>query len=141
MYKTSACLNEVKEIKEKFARTMDLPYQSKKHSDVDTSHLVWRVANKVREEGLQEFTPNRDGNRRAKPVKDLLEEGRKTIQSSTLKTFNKKWRSFVEGHSFQPDEEDLSELDDAGTLPPLDIVYGEDIADEEDLEYAALNVN
>ncbi|KAJ3546399.1 hypothetical protein NMY22_g2074 [Coprinellus aureogranulatus] len=141
LYKTSACVNEMKEIKEKFAQTMDLPYQSKTHRDVDTSELVWRVANKAREENLQVFTPKREGNQDAKAVKDVLGEGMKVLKSSTLTTFNKKWKSFVDGHSFKPDEEDLPELDSAGTLPPVGIVYGQEQVDEEDVENAEPNTS
>ncbi|KAF5332271.1 hypothetical protein D9611_007994 [Ephemerocybe angulata] len=89
MERASPCINEVKEIKQKIVAMLGLPYQNKTHSDVDTSTLVWRVADKLKEEGLQKYTPNREGNDSAKAVGDLIQDGAKKMQSSTIKTFNK----------------------------------------------------
>jgi len=54
----SAAVDYLKKIKKQVAQAMSASYQSITHTTPDTSHLVWRVADKVREEGLQTFKKN-----------------------------------------------------------------------------------
>ncbi|KAF6761993.1 hypothetical protein DFP72DRAFT_593287 [Ephemerocybe angulata] len=132
MERASPCINEVKEIKQKIVAMLKLPYQNKTHSDVDTSALVWRVADKLKEEGLQKYMPNREGNDTAKAVGDLIEDGAKKMRSSTIKTFNKKFASLIQGQHFEPDPDDARELTE--TLEPNRIVLGSERDTEEDSE-------
>ncbi|KAF8232044.1 hypothetical protein L208DRAFT_1224210, partial [Tricholoma matsutake] len=67
-----------------------LNYQGSTHWTVDTSQLVWCIANKALELRLQEVVQNRDGQSSAKSVLDLHTEGREKFAASSLATFNKK---------------------------------------------------
>lgn len=87
------------------AFVLDLPHQNKGHSDVDTAALVQRVADRVEAEHLLKFTKHRQMNATAKAIPDLMEVGTQKILSSTLPTFNKKFKSFVSGHATSFDEE------------------------------------
>jgi hypothetical protein len=50
-------------------------YQASTHYAVDTSKLVWCIADKARELRLQEVVLNREGQSKAKLVPDLHTEG------------------------------------------------------------------
>lgn len=89
---------------------MKLSYQNKNHSDVDTTHLVWRVANKIRDEDLQSHNKKRHGNSKIKPVIDILATGEAKLKSSTLKTFNRKLVAMVEGRLYEEEDDSLPQL-------------------------------
>ena len=93
---------------------MSAAYQGTTHTKPDTAHLVWRVADKVRDEELQVFKKNRRGNAKAVAVHDILALGEKKLKSSSLGTFNRKIIAMVECRLYDPEH-----LDDTDTLPPL----------------------
>jgi hypothetical protein len=120
----SAAITYLKEIKRKTAKVLGLPHQNQGHSDVDISHLIWRIVHKLKDEGLLTFTENRHGNIKVKPVPDLLEEGAKKLKSSTLAAFNKKFKDFVAGQPDAHGNEDHLDTE-ADTLPPVELLVDE----------------
>jgi hypothetical protein len=85
-------------------------YQGTWHSTPSMSHIAWKVANKVWEDGLLNSEPKRNGNESAILVDNLLRSGAKKLQSLTLRTFNKQTQGFIQGHQidFVEDESLLS---------------------------------
>jgi hypothetical protein len=73
-------------------------YKGTQHSTPSTSHLAWKVANKVQDDGLLNSELKRNGNESAMLVDNLLRSGAKKLQSSTLHTFNKRTQGFIRGH-------------------------------------------
>jgi hypothetical protein len=88
------------------------------HSAPDTSHLVWRVADTVRDEEIQVFKDKREGNSNGKVVMavDILATGEAKLWSSSIANFNRKICAMVNGHIYE-DEED--------TIPPLQVTLEE----------------
>lgn len=95
---------------------MSAAYRGATHTKPDTAHLVWRVADKARDEELQVFRRNRHGNTKAVAVHDILTLGEKKLKSSSLGTFNRKIIAMVECRLYDPEPSDLEDTD---TLPPL----------------------
>lgn len=93
---------------------MSAAYRGTTHIKPDTAHLVWRIADKVRDEGLQVFKKNRRGNAKAVAVHDILVLGEKKLKSSSLGTFNRNIIAMVECRLY-----DASPSEDTDTLPPL----------------------
>lgn len=93
---------------------MSTAYRGTTHTNPDTSHLVWRVADKVRDEELQIFKRNRRGNAKAVAVHDILSLGEKKLKSSSLATFNRKVTALVERRLYDPEPSE-----DTDTLPAL----------------------
>lgn len=102
-------------------------YQGSSHTNPNTSSLVWRVADKVRDVKLDSELPNRKGNEAAKSVTNAMVAGEKKLKSSTLKTFNQNVRKLIEGHTQIDDVED--EMVPLGFAEP-----GEDSRPEDDDE-------
>jgi hypothetical protein len=73
-------------------------YQGTRHSTPSMSHLAWKVANNVRDDGLLNSELKRNGNKSAMLVDNLPRSGAKKLQSSTLCTFNKRTQGFIRGH-------------------------------------------
>jgi len=82
-------------------------YRGSSHTTPDTSSLVWKVANNVKEAELLLFKIHREHhpNSDAKSVLNLLDEGEKKLRSSSLKTFNKKIHALNEGYDTSSFEE------------------------------------
>jgi hypothetical protein len=112
----SAAIDYLNKVKKQVSSVMNLSYQNKGHNEVDTSHLVWVVANKVREEGLQVFQEGRVGNVKVKSVIDTLASGAAKLKSSTLKTFNRKIADMVAGRIY-------TDLDEVDAIPSLGIDF------------------
>jgi hypothetical protein len=93
---------------------MSAAYRGTTHTKPDTTHLVWRVADKARDEELQVFKQNRCGNTKAVAVHDILALGEKKLKSSSLSTFNRKMIAMVECRLYDPEPSE-----DSDTLPPL----------------------
>ncbi|KAH8980963.1 hypothetical protein EDB86DRAFT_2784541, partial [Lactarius hatsudake] len=72
-------------------------YRGSMHTDVDTSALVWRIANKASELELQCTIPGRGSNSTVRPVVDILTAGYRKFQTSSLATFNKKVADMRQG--------------------------------------------
>ncbi|KAF7971248.1 hypothetical protein HWV62_21570 [Athelia sp. TMB] len=81
-------------------------YSGTSHTTPNTSSLVWKVADKIRDEKLDSELRNRKSNGTAKPVKNAMVAGEKKLKSSTLKTFNLNVRKLIEGHTQIDDVED-----------------------------------
>ena len=92
-------------VKKQVSKSVKSGYQGKTHTAVDTSVLVWRIANKARELQLQVKKGGREGNKDAKPVKDLQQTGYEMFARASLATFNKKIAAMKEGLE-APDETD-----------------------------------
>ena len=101
----SAAIDYLNKIKKKVSSALSSSYQRSTHTTPDTSHLVWRVADKIRDEELQAFRQKRFGNSKVKAVVDILATGEAKLKSSSLATFNKKISAMVKGHAYE-DEED-----------------------------------
>ncbi|KAF7345728.1 hypothetical protein MVEN_01592900 [Mycena venus] len=102
----SATIVHIHGVKKKIADALNTSYQSTSHTTPDTSHLVWKVQQKVANKGLHDFDPCRPNNHRQKPTVDILKMGEAKLKSSTLDTFNKKTMAMIAGHGFADDEED-----------------------------------
>lgn len=104
----SACLNEIDVLKTNVPKALNVPYSGKTHTTPDTSHLSWKVAKKVQALGLLTYKSNREGNEFGKLTPDLLLEGEKKLRSSSISTFNKRYRSRQEGKSVAEEIDELS---------------------------------
>ena len=82
-------------------------YQASTHHAVDTSKLLWRIADKAHELRLQEVVLNREGQSKAKLVPDLRTEGRNKFLASSLATFNKKVQDMAAGRVLIPENDDM----------------------------------
>ncbi|KAF8184459.1 hypothetical protein BJ912DRAFT_927826 [Pholiota molesta] len=58
----SSAIDYLKGVKNQVSSVMELSHKSKGHSDVDTTNLVWKVANTARDNHLQKFNANRSEN-------------------------------------------------------------------------------
>lgn len=106
----SACLNEIDLVKVKVPEVLHVPYSGKSHTTPDTSHLSWKVADKVQKLNLLTYTPNREGNEFGKLTVDLLLEGEKKLRSASIRTFNKKIANRKEGKSTVDEVDELALL-------------------------------
>lgn len=109
----SAAIVELQAVKKHFGAMMDTSYKSTTKTPADVSSLVWKIADTVRELEVQKVLDSRAGNSRAKAAPDLLAVGLAKLASSTLRTFNKKMRAFVNGTGFDVAEEEVNELEAA----------------------------
>ncbi|KAJ3545921.1 hypothetical protein NMY22_g2257 [Coprinellus aureogranulatus] len=106
----SASVNCLMNIKKRVAESLEAGYQGKKHQDVDTSALVWRVASKAREYALFTTDPERHNNALAKPSTDVITVGYSKFESASLATFNKKMTEFKNGivGAFEQEEDETT---------------------------------
>lgn len=86
----SAGINYLQLVKKQVTTSLKSGYRGSTHTNVDTSALVWWVANKSAELKLQCKVKRREGNSTAQPRVDILTHGFRKFQSSSLATFNKK---------------------------------------------------
>ncbi|KAH9010955.1 hypothetical protein EDB83DRAFT_2234175, partial [Lactarius deliciosus] len=89
----SAGINYLQLVKKQVTKSLKSGYQGSTHTDVDTSALVWRIANKARELELQTTIDNLTSH----PVADIFTTGFKKFQTSSLATFNKKLADMRQG--------------------------------------------
>ncbi|PPR02842.1 hypothetical protein CVT24_002320 [Panaeolus cyanescens] len=115
----SASIHYIKKVKERVARTMSSSYQSKTHTTPNTDHLVWLVADDIRDKKLDVYHTNRQFNSKTTPIGDALAIGEQKLKSATLATFNRKVQAMVSGQLYVDAEEDQGEID---TLPPIEDV-------------------
>jgi hypothetical protein len=97
----SAVVDYVQKVKKCVGTALGTSHRGSKHTTPDTSNLVWRVADKVKNLNLQTFRHSREGNEDAKPFVDILLEGEKKLKSASLKTFNKKVHQYLAGESVE----------------------------------------
>ena len=106
----SAAIHYLNKIKKKVSSALSSSYQRSTHTTPDTSHLVWRVADKIRDEELQVFRDKRLGNSKVKPVVDILATGEAELKSSSLVTFNKKNSAMVKGHAYEDEQDGIPQI-------------------------------
>ena len=83
-------------------------YQGTTHSDVDTSSLVWKIADKSNELELQSIVPERDTNATVRPVTDIFSVGFDKFHTTSLAAFNKKLADVRQGDSIQPEVDEIA---------------------------------
>ncbi|KAF8257379.1 hypothetical protein EI94DRAFT_1818072 [Lactarius quietus] len=113
----AAGINYIQLVKKQVTRSLKSGYRGSTHTDVDTSALVWRIANKAKELELQCTLPNRDAKSTARPVVDIFTAGYKKFQTSSLATFNKKIADIRQGRARQLEPE-------ADEITPCQVVEG-----------------
>ena len=86
----SGAVIQLQNVKKQVLNALGASYQGKTHTMLDTSKLVWKVANKVQELMFSKYLPDRKGNDKQKLVTNLIDVGEKRLLSSMLETFNKK---------------------------------------------------
>ncbi|KAJ7933196.1 hypothetical protein B0H13DRAFT_1592591, partial [Mycena leptocephala] len=106
----SAAIIHLQRVKKKVAAALGTRYQNTSHTTPDTSEFVWRVANQVASEGLQQFEDGRANNDKCKLVVNIMMTGEAKLKSSTLATFNKKIAAMIEGHGFEEEEDECPAL-------------------------------
>ena len=118
----SAAIDYLNKIKKKMSSALSSSYQRSTHTTPDTSHLVWRVADKIRDEELQVFSEKRLGNSKVKSVVDILATGEAKLKSSSLGTFNKKIFAMVKGHAYEEEQDGIpqTQLSIGGSDETLD---------------------
>lgn len=101
--------------------------------DVDTSALIWQIANKANELDLQHTVSNQEGSSTMRPVVNIFTTGYKKFQTSSLAAFNKKLADLWQGRA----RELKPEVDE---ITPCQVVEGLDADDVEPLrEQSALH--
>jgi hypothetical protein len=103
----SAVINHIQKVKIQVARSMCASYQGSTHQNVDTSNLVWCIADKARDLQLLKIVPNREGQSSAKAVPDLRASGREKFATASLATFNKKIRDMASGRCVAAETDEL----------------------------------
>jgi hypothetical protein len=103
----SAAIDYLNKIKKKVSSALSSSYQRSTHTNPDTSHLVWRVADKIRDEELQVFSEKRLAKSKVKPVVDILATGEAKLKSSSLTAFNKKISAMVKGHAYEEEHDGI----------------------------------
>jgi hypothetical protein len=121
----SAAIDYLNKIKKKVPSALSSSYQRCTHTTPDTSHLVWRVADKLRDEELQVFREKRVGNSKVKAVVDILATGEAKLKSSSLTSFNKKISAMVKGHVYDDEQDAIpqTQLSIGGSDETGDITY------------------
>ena len=126
----SAAIHFLKKLKKQVALAMSASYQSTTHTKPNTEHLVWIIANHIREEKLHIYKENRQGNAKAVATLDILDIGEKKLKSSSLTTFNQKVRAMVEGRRYEEEPDSLPQF----ALATATNLEDSDNADPEKLE-------
>ncbi|KAH9047964.1 hypothetical protein EDB83DRAFT_2523030 [Lactarius deliciosus] len=103
----AAGINYLQLVKKRVTNSLRSGYRGSTHTDVDTSALVWRIANKADELGLQSVIADRDVNSDAHSVVDIFTTGFRKFQTSSLATFNKKIADRAKG---SPDQSEADEI-------------------------------
>lgn len=129
----SAAVDVLKKLKKQVALAMETAYQGTKHKKPDIKPLVLRVAHKVHEEMLHSYKEDRIGNKKTKPVPDIIFTGQSKLKSSSLSTFNRKVRGMVEGREYDEDVE-------AESLPQNTIVFNSTDGDDDYSEDIVLDI-
>ncbi|KAH8979980.1 hypothetical protein EDB86DRAFT_2768527, partial [Lactarius hatsudake] len=93
----AAGINYLQLVKKQVTKSLKSGYRGSTHTDVDTSALVWRIANKASELKLQCTIPGRGSNSTVRPVVDILTARYRKFQTSSLATFNKKVANMRQG--------------------------------------------
>jgi hypothetical protein len=116
----SAIVEFLQNIKKQVTSELGCAYNGSSHTTPDTSDCVWKVANKVKELGLDKREAGREGNTTAKKTVDILSLGEKRLKASTLATFNKKVHRLHDGYLDEDVELDIDKM------PPTALTMGGD---------------
>ncbi|KAF8225632.1 hypothetical protein L208DRAFT_1268472, partial [Tricholoma matsutake] len=119
----STSIDILDEVQRNVAMSLEASYSGTTHTTPNTSVIVWKVADKARELKINTFISDREGNNSVKSTVDTLATGERLIKSSTLATFNKKWRNLASGIV-------LEDLDDVDDIPALDLEVRDGTSDE-----------
>jgi hypothetical protein len=107
----SASLNYLRIIKQQVNISLKLQYQGSSHTASSSAkELVWRMANRTRDEKLQETILDRQETYEVVP--DLCVHGRQKFISSSLKTFNQKLKQYIDGKAIGEDATMYDEIDE-----------------------------
>ncbi|KAF8149569.1 hypothetical protein B0H34DRAFT_679328 [Crassisporium funariophilum] len=106
----SAAINYLNTVKQQVSVVMKLLHKNRNHSDVNTKHLVWRIANLAQEQELQKFNGNRLKNSHMNAVPNLLSSSKIKLKLSSLGTFNKWVPAMASGRKIANTELDIDEL-------------------------------
>jgi hypothetical protein len=112
----SGAVIQLQNVKKQVSNALGASYQGKTHTTPDTSRLVWKVANEVRELVLGKYLPDRKGNDKQKLVTNLIDVGEKRLLSSTLETFNKKLACMKAGNV-----EELAGMIEVDEIPSIQL--------------------
>ena len=110
----SACIVQLEDIKRQTCMALGVAHQGSSHHTPNTSHLVWKVADKTCELNILTFDPHQAGSGLAKCHPDLMALGEAKLHSSSLATFNKKLQGLIAGTLRMGDEFEVDELPTLG---------------------------
>src|ERR1700733_386292 len=85
----SGAVLQLQNVKKQVTKALGASYEGKTHTTPDTSTLVWKIANELRELVLSKYQPGRKGNDKQTLVTNLIDVGERKLLSSSLETFNK----------------------------------------------------
>ncbi|KAF8264454.1 hypothetical protein EI94DRAFT_1805827 [Lactarius quietus] len=104
----AAGINYLQLVKKRVTNSLRSGYRGTTHTDVDTSGLIWRIANKARELELHSVIPDRNSKTTAWPVTDIYTAGFRKFHTSSLANFNKKLADTRKGTSTQPELDEIA---------------------------------
>ncbi|KAH8990029.1 hypothetical protein EDB86DRAFT_3245022 [Lactarius hatsudake] len=104
----AAGINYLQLVKKRVTNLLRSGYCGSTHTDVDTSALVWWIANKANELGLQSVITDCGADLDAHPVVDIFTTGFRKFQTSSLATFNKKLTDTRQGSQSQPEVDEIA---------------------------------
>jgi len=110
----SACIVQLEDIKRQTCMALGVAHQGSSHHTPNTSHLVWKVADKACKLKILTFDPHRARSCPAKCCPDLMALGEAKLQLSSLATFNKKLQGLISGTLCMGDESEVDELPTLG---------------------------
>ncbi|KIK40439.1 hypothetical protein CY34DRAFT_24807 [Suillus luteus UH-Slu-Lm8-n1] len=106
----SATVDLLQNVKKQVGHKLGITYHGLTHSSPDSSASVWKVANKINELGLHQFTSEWMENDSVQPVIDTLITSEKKMKMGTIATFNRKVRSMFAGQGFKQEENEIPRL-------------------------------
>lgn len=130
----AASVNYLQLIKKQVTRSTKSGYHASRRKGVDTSSLVWRVANKALELQLQDSQVNREDNA-SKLNPDLRSAGYHKFESSALATFNKKVKNAIRGVPTAPEVDIIPPVNLDLTGPADEQINGDDTSLLHDAAY------
>ena len=89
---------------------LGVAHQGSTHHTPNTSHLIWKVADKACELNILTFDPHRVGSSPTKSHPDLMAVGEAKLHSLSLAMFNKKLQGLIAGTLHMGDEFEVDEL-------------------------------
>ncbi|KAJ7658414.1 hypothetical protein B0H17DRAFT_1145634 [Mycena rosella] len=107
----SAAINVIDSVKKSIAMSLDTSYSGTGHKTPDTSSLVWRIAGKARELGLNTFDARRENNCVVKASVVILSMGEAVLKSASLATFNKNRHDLLKGLEVKEERDDMPAVD------------------------------